>query len=112
MLRILLALTVLVLSTCAIARAETDAAQIARHKFETVKYCVRQAAIGEFDRKCDISAAGWSGAEGLWLPSVSQGARLSRTATRPREAGVQSETSRTSKIAAASRPPEPATMTA
>ncbi|WDZ81733.1 hypothetical protein PWG15_32940 (plasmid) [Ensifer adhaerens] len=74
MLRILLALTVLVLSTCAIARAETDAAQVARHEFETIKNCVRQAPIGEFDRKCDIPAAGWSGAEGLWLPSVSQGA--------------------------------------
>lgn len=72
--RILLALTVLALSTCAIARAETDTAQVPGHKFQTVKNCLRQAPIGEFDRKCDIPAAGWRGAEGLWLPSVSQGA--------------------------------------
>lgn len=72
--RILLALIVLDLSTCAIARAETDAGQVARHEFETTKNCAREAPIGEFDRKCDIPAVGWRGAEGLWLPSVSQGA--------------------------------------
>ena len=74
MLRILLALTVLFLSTCAIARAEADDDQVARHKFETLENCVRKAPIGEFDRKCDVPTVGWNGAEGLWLPSVSQGA--------------------------------------
>lgn len=72
--RILLALTVLALSTCVTARAESDTAQIPGHKFRTAENCVRQAPIGEFDQKCDIPAAGWRGAECLWLPSVSQGA--------------------------------------
>ncbi|MQW85642.1 hypothetical protein [Sinorhizobium saheli] len=48
--------------------------QIPGHKFRTAENCVRRAPIGKFDRKCDIPIVGWRGAEGLWLPSVSQGA--------------------------------------
>lgn len=67
-------LAALTFSTCAIAHAETDTTQIKGHKFRTMSNCERQAPIGEFDRRCDIPAAGWRGAEGIWLPSVSQGA--------------------------------------
>lgn len=67
-------LTVLTLSTCAIAHAEANTARIGGHKFRTSENCVRQAPVGEFDRRCDIPAAGWRGAEGIWFPNVSQGA--------------------------------------
>lgn len=72
--RSLLALTVVTLSTCAIARAETNTPQGVKDKFQSVDSCERQAPIGEFDRRFDVPAVGWRGAEGLWLPSVSQGA--------------------------------------
>lgn len=67
-------LTALTLSTCAIAHAETGAVQITGHKFKTAENCERQAPVGKFDQRCDVPAAGWRGAEGIWLPNVSQGA--------------------------------------
>ncbi len=74
MLKSLLALTVVTLSMCAIARAETNTPQNVKDKLLPVDNCKRQAPIGEFDRRCDVPALGWRGAEGLWLPGVSQGA--------------------------------------
>lgn len=74
MVRIFLVLTTLAVPTVAIADDETDRAQAGGQEFHTPKKCVRKAPVGEFDRKCDIPALGWPGAEGLWLPSVSQGA--------------------------------------
>ena len=74
MVRIFLVLTALAVPLVAIADDETDRAQAGGLEFRALKKCVRKAPVGEFDRKCDIPAVGWPGAEGLWLPSVSQGA--------------------------------------
>lgn len=64
----------LALSSFAVTYAEDKWIQIPGHKFRTAENCIRQAPIGKFDRKCDIPIVGWRGAEGLWLPNVSQGA--------------------------------------
>jgi len=68
------ALTALAAWLGAFSLAEDNALQIPGHKFKTAKNCERKAPVGKFDRKCDIPVVGWRGAEGLWLPSVSQGA--------------------------------------
>ncbi|PDT82457.1 hypothetical protein CO676_17600 [Sinorhizobium sp. BJ1] len=70
----LCALTALAMSFGLFSPAEGSTVQIPGHKFKTAKNCERKAPIGKFDRKCDIPIVGWRGAEGLWLPSVAQGA--------------------------------------
>ncbi|MBP1885121.1 hypothetical protein J2Z50_003411 [Ensifer mexicanus] len=70
----LCALIALALLSCDVAYSRDSTIQIPGHKFRTAVNCVRQAPIGKFDRKCDIPIVGWRGANGLWLPSVAQGA--------------------------------------
>ncbi|RVJ40568.1 hypothetical protein CN171_34625 [Sinorhizobium meliloti] len=68
------AFTALAMSLGTFSLAEGSTVQISGHKFKTAKNCERKAPIGKFDRKCDIPSVGWRGAEGLWLPSLAQGA--------------------------------------
>lgn len=70
----LYALTALAMSLGTFSYAEDNTVQIPGHKFRTAESCERKAPVGKFDRKCDIPIVGWRGAEGLWLPSVAQGA--------------------------------------
>ncbi len=61
----LCALTAPAMSLGTFFDAEGSTVQIPGHTFKTAKNCERTAAVGKFDRKCDIPIFGWRGAESL-----------------------------------------------